>query len=495
MKKNLKDTLNKGGDLVSRTFLKALVMLIGGYREALRFKPREKITFDKEAFIRTRPTPMQPFLQKMLHLQIFHQFIEDRLKMLNDGEGFSDEFEFELNMYEDRSGNKLRNQYDKCRTVVKKEGGALLKSVNPAVKSAYKQVKHKSKQVKDKSKRAYHDLRLKFQEIQKGERPTQGSHSMIKHSFEEKAKDFALKAKLKESSSNFKKYTNGTINQRSDPFFKDEEVSLSITAPEASSEDSDIDSNHENELDLEEFRYNPVDTDLMGDLEDIITGYSVKCSTSGYSSPQSSSSNSQLINFPIAPPRKQNHLRVKQSSKLQPQSQAPQPPPPPPPPSSSSSSSSSQSHSENLLIQLDSGQDNLETILDPLLEKPKLVNSLSQLNSSSIDHLAPISSIQNSYQLIPNLSMKNEIFFQSDQNGLQSKNLLSNKCDKNALNSLDDQNYFISSTNPFKTYPNQYSDHHFQTMDDTMNPNNVIVRKEPAMFKTNPFQKNWQQFE
>lgn len=144
-------------------------MLIGGYRDALRFNPREKITFDKEAFIKTRPPHIQHFLQKMLHLQIFHQFIEDRLRMLNDGEGFSDEFEFELNMYEDRNTHRLKTQYKEWLGAMKKEGSAFLKGMNPAVRSAYKQVKNSGKQVKDRSKRAYQDLRLKFQEASKPE--------------------------------------------------------------------------------------------------------------------------------------------------------------------------------------------------------------------------------------------------------------------------------------------------------------------------------------
>lgn len=158
------------GDGVARTFLKALVMLIGGYQNALRFPSGSKITFDKEAFIKTRPDHMQPFLQKMLHLQIFHQFIEDRIRMLTNAESISDEFEFEVNMYEeDQSSHRFRAQYKEWLGQMKKEGGALLKSVNPAVKSAYKQVKKGGKQVKDRGKKAYNGLRLKLQDIQKPE--------------------------------------------------------------------------------------------------------------------------------------------------------------------------------------------------------------------------------------------------------------------------------------------------------------------------------------
>ncbi|KAJ8965887.1 hypothetical protein NQ317_014282 [Molorchus minor] len=63
------------GDGVSRAFLRALVQLIGGYRDALRFQPGQKVTFDEEKFIETRPLSLQPFLREMLQLQIFQQEI------------------------------------------------------------------------------------------------------------------------------------------------------------------------------------------------------------------------------------------------------------------------------------------------------------------------------------------------------------------------------------------------------------------------------------
>lgn len=69
---------NKGtllGDGVSRAFLRALVQLIGGYRDALKFHKGERIIFNKDAFIESRSANMQPFLRKMLELQIFQQVI------------------------------------------------------------------------------------------------------------------------------------------------------------------------------------------------------------------------------------------------------------------------------------------------------------------------------------------------------------------------------------------------------------------------------------
>ena len=80
----------------------------GGYRDALKFRSGEQITFDPEAFINSRPSSMQPFLESMLHLQIFEQFINDRLDILNAGLGFTDEFEVEANMLADKTGSQSK---------------------------------------------------------------------------------------------------------------------------------------------------------------------------------------------------------------------------------------------------------------------------------------------------------------------------------------------------------------------------------------------------
>ena len=61
------------GDGVSRAFLRALVQLTAGYREALTLQQGERITFDPNKFVESRPLSMQPFLRKMLELQIFQQ--------------------------------------------------------------------------------------------------------------------------------------------------------------------------------------------------------------------------------------------------------------------------------------------------------------------------------------------------------------------------------------------------------------------------------------
>lgn len=151
LRHDLKHPQEMLGDAVARAFLKALVKLIGGYWNALKLKPGEKISFSPEMFLQTRPAPMQPFLEKMLNLQIFQQFIESRLKMLNSGRGVSDEFEFELTAHEDKASTRLRNQYKDWVAYMKKEGGAFFKNVKT--------------KMKDTSKKAYRDIRSRMKEI------------------------------------------------------------------------------------------------------------------------------------------------------------------------------------------------------------------------------------------------------------------------------------------------------------------------------------------
>lgn len=164
LKKQLKNRAALLGDGVSRAFLRALVHLIGGYRDALIIKNGQKVTFDEQSFIDTRPASSQKFLKEMLHLQIFQQFIEERLEMLNNGQGFSDEFEKEACMYSDKSNSKLKQQYKEWTSSMKKEGTAFFKSVkekaNPAVKSAVKTVKDGGKGMKS----AYKGLRSKLKD-------------------------------------------------------------------------------------------------------------------------------------------------------------------------------------------------------------------------------------------------------------------------------------------------------------------------------------------
>ncbi|XP_066593706.1 DENN domain-containing protein 1A isoform X3 [Prorops nasuta] len=172
LKKALRNRPALLGDGVSRAFLRALVQLTAGYREALTLHQGERITFDQNAFVESRPSSMQPFLRKMLELQIFQQFIEERLNMLNSGLGFSDEFEMEACSYSVKSSNKFMQQYKEWTYTMKRESSAFFRSVkdkaNPAVKYAVKSVRDKGKDMKTAYKglkwkgRARNDTGIRF---------------------------------------------------------------------------------------------------------------------------------------------------------------------------------------------------------------------------------------------------------------------------------------------------------------------------------------------
>ncbi|XP_035142566.3 DENN domain-containing protein 1C isoform X1 [Callithrix jacchus] len=132
------------GEGVSRLFLKAQALLFGGYRDALVCSPGQPVTFSEEAFLAQKPgAPLQAFHRRAVHLQLFKQFIESRLEKLNNGEGFSDQFEQEISSCGASSG-ALRS-YQLWADNLKKGGGALLHSVKaktqPAVKNMYRSAK------------------------------------------------------------------------------------------------------------------------------------------------------------------------------------------------------------------------------------------------------------------------------------------------------------------------------------------------------------------
>uniref|UniRef100_A0A182M4G0 UDENN domain-containing protein n=1 Tax=Anopheles culicifacies TaxID=139723 RepID=A0A182M4G0_9DIPT len=156
LKKQLSNQADHRGDRVSKIFLGILVQLIGGYRDAVKFN--DKITFDPETFIESRPSHLRPFLDKMLDLQIFQQFIEERLDMLNTGQGFSDEFEVEYFRYAEKSGRKTKQYKD------------LLKNFKDKVKEGGKGVKT-----------AYKGLRSKFRETTPPKTKLDSSSSMHLH--------------------------------------------------------------------------------------------------------------------------------------------------------------------------------------------------------------------------------------------------------------------------------------------------------------------------
>uniref|UniRef100_A0A336M7L7 CSON013290 protein n=1 Tax=Culicoides sonorensis TaxID=179676 RepID=A0A336M7L7_CULSO len=139
------------GDGVARTFLRAIVQLIGGYRDGLKYG--DVITFDDQRFLEARSQKLRPFLNKILDLQIFRQFIDERLISIKDG--FSDEFEKEICLYSERISKRkfklLQNIKDKTNPAldsalqsvsIAREGGRNVKFV---YKSASKAVKSKIK--------------------------------------------------------------------------------------------------------------------------------------------------------------------------------------------------------------------------------------------------------------------------------------------------------------------------------------------------------------
>ncbi|XP_066466681.1 DENN domain-containing protein 1A isoform X2 [Tiliqua scincoides] len=146
LKSRLKKVSMTTGDGVARAFLKAQAAFFGSYRSALKIEPEEPITFCEEAFVAHRSAAMRQFLQNATQLQLFKQFIDGRLDLLNSGEGFSDVFEEEINMSEYAGSDKLYHQW---LSTVRKGSGAILNTVktkaNPAMKTVYKFAKDHAK--------------------------------------------------------------------------------------------------------------------------------------------------------------------------------------------------------------------------------------------------------------------------------------------------------------------------------------------------------------
>ena len=102
-KRSLRSHRDLLGDAVARAFLQAIVHLIGGYKDALTFGVGQKrISFDESVFLTSRSAGVKPFLNNILELQIFRQFIEERLQKLNDGKGVTDEFEREAAIFAEK---------------------------------------------------------------------------------------------------------------------------------------------------------------------------------------------------------------------------------------------------------------------------------------------------------------------------------------------------------------------------------------------------------
>ncbi|XP_039369666.1 DENN domain-containing protein 1B-like isoform X1 [Mauremys reevesii] len=162
LKLQLKKQSATTGDGVARAFLRAQALLFGGYRDALLCTPGQPISFCQESFLNHKSSTMREFLLNAVHLQLFKQFIDERLEKLNAGVGFSDVFEQEITNSGLAAGN-LRS-YQLWVESLKKGGGALIHTMknktNPAVRNMYKYAKsHARDRLKEmRSRLRYRDL-------------------------------------------------------------------------------------------------------------------------------------------------------------------------------------------------------------------------------------------------------------------------------------------------------------------------------------------------
>ncbi|XP_033611221.1 DENN domain-containing protein 1B isoform X2 [Cryptotermes secundus] len=253
------------GDGVSRAFLRALVQLIGGYRDALKFHQGQKITFSPDAFIESRPSSMQPFLRKMLQLQIFQQFIEDRLEMLNNGLGFSDEFEMEACNYSDKSSSKLKQQYKEWAYTMRKEGSAFFKTMKNKVKergkdvrTAYKGIRSKLRDMQPREGLGSREDGLN--ESSKGDKPRSAPTSPINR---RRPQTFA--GPKATAAASFRK---DPLLQRKNTVTTNRSRPYSPLSP--SSDPGSPDVLGKSCTDTPGLQLSPLDMDLMGDLQDVI---------------------------------------------------------------------------------------------------------------------------------------------------------------------------------------------------------------------------------
>ncbi|CAG7816562.1 unnamed protein product [Allacma fusca] len=167
------------GDGLARAFLRALAQLMGHYRDAFR---DDGNSFDEDLFLNFAHHSHRPYLEtKLLRLQIFQQFIDERLESIRNGSSVTDEFELESLAWRSSRANgrngipALRNLAGSQNKAIKKAGKAVIMSMrresgnvietlkqNSTLKSAIRSVKESGKNVKQKSHVAYSDIKSKF---------------------------------------------------------------------------------------------------------------------------------------------------------------------------------------------------------------------------------------------------------------------------------------------------------------------------------------------
>ena len=165
---------------MANQILPCFYFYISNFRVALKYRQGGKVSFSDEEFIKSRSTSLQPFLSEMLQLQIFRQFVDERLELLNAGKGFSDQFELECVSFDPDKFGKKSKSYTAINNV-KKEGAAAFKAVkekaNPAVKHAVRSVKDGSKMAKIKVKESYKDAKSRFKDGKEEIRDDGSTHS------------------------------------------------------------------------------------------------------------------------------------------------------------------------------------------------------------------------------------------------------------------------------------------------------------------------------
>ncbi|XP_060950251.1 DENN domain-containing protein 1B [Limanda limanda] len=109
---------------VSLAFLRAQALLFGGYRDALQTHEEGEIRFSEKMFLDHKSQSMRQFLQSAVHLQLFKEFIDGRLDILNKGEEPDDLFEEEILKCEATAGTS--KSYQQLVGNLKKGGGALI---------------------------------------------------------------------------------------------------------------------------------------------------------------------------------------------------------------------------------------------------------------------------------------------------------------------------------------------------------------------------------
>lgn len=141
------------GNKIPKIFLSSLVQIIGGYRDAIKYT-ESKLKFDNDVFIESQSPSNRAFVQKIVQLQIFQQFIEERLKLIQSSSEMTDEFEMEVELHAERMGKKF-NQY---KEFIKN----FRSRANPAMKNAVKSVKATCKDLKIKMKESNSNKMDKF---------------------------------------------------------------------------------------------------------------------------------------------------------------------------------------------------------------------------------------------------------------------------------------------------------------------------------------------